>query len=192
MRPLFLPVTMLAAIRNLLSPHRRRFMREYGRPALARLRTRLQARGSQKAVASFSILIDANLEFLAFAISPQGPLAPYASAMSADRAEACLNAMTIFSANLFARDELAQNESELIPLLANLAQITPMQLMLRRDSLRKTPRSEEWMLYTWMIEALGGEKPAYDAELERRFSYNYLAYIEQYRSMIERAAQMEA
>ena len=96
--------------------------------------------------------------------------------------------MLIFSVNLFARDELARNESELIPLLATVAQLSPMQVMLRRDNLRKAPRSEEWMLYSWMVTALGAERPAYDGELERSFSYNYLAYIGQYRSIIEREA----
>jgi hypothetical protein len=96
--------------------------------------------------------------------------------------------MLIFSVNLFVREELARNESELIPLLAKVAQLTTTQVMLRRDNLRKAPRSEEWLLYSWIVTALGGERPAYDGELERRFSYNYLAYIGQYRSMIERAA----
>jgi hypothetical protein len=48
------------------------------------------------------------------------------------------------------------------------------------------------MLYSWMVTALGADRPAYDGELERRFSYNYLAYIGQYRSIVEReAAQPE-
>jgi len=96
--------------------------------------------------------------------------------------------MLIFSVNLFARDELARNESELIPLLARVAQLSTTQVMLRRDHLRKAPRSEEWMLYSWMVTALGAQRPTYDGELERRFSYNYLAYIGQYRSIIEREA----
>ncbi len=125
---------------------------------------------------------------MAFALSTQGPLAAFSPGADPETVEACLAAMLIFSVNLFARDELANNESELIPLLAVIAHLTPMQVMLRRDSLRKAPRSEEWMLYTWIVAALGGEKPAYDGELERRFSYNYLAYIGQYRSIIEREA----
>jgi hypothetical protein len=80
----------------------------------------------------------------------------------------------------------------LIPLLAKIARLTTMQVMLRRDNLRKAPRSEEWLLYSWMVTALGGERPAYDGELERRFSYNYLAYIEQYRSIVEREAARRA
>ena len=155
---------------------------------MARLRERLDAAGSPRAVAFFSTLLRANIEFLAFSLSPSGPLSFLSPGANAEKVEACLAAMLIFSVNLFARDEFANNESELIPLLAAIANLNPMQVMLRRDSLRKAPRSEEWMLYTWMVAALGGEKPAYDGELERRFSYNYLAYIEQYRPLIERDA----
>jgi hypothetical protein len=179
---------MVAAILNWLSPARRRFMRQCGRPAMAALRGRLEAAGSPRAIAFCSILLDANVEFLAFALSEQGPLAAMASRANPRTVEACLAAMLIFSVNLFARDELANNESELIPLLAVIAHLTPMQVMVRRDNLRKAPRSEEWMLYGWIAAALGAEKPAYDGELERRFSYNYLAYIEQYRPLIEREA----
>jgi hypothetical protein len=65
--------------------------------------------------------------------------------------------------------------------------------MLRRDQLRKAPRSEEWMLYTWLFAALGGQRPAYDAPLERAFSYGYLSYIGQYRPALERAlARLES
>jgi hypothetical protein len=179
---------MLSAFRTLLSPARRRFMRECGRPALAGLRARLEAAGSPRAIALCSTLLDANREFLAFALSAQGPLSTLASRATAQNVEVCLAAMLIFSVNLFARDELARNESELIPLLAKVAQLTTTQVMLRRDNLRKAPRSEEWLLYSWMVTALGGERPAYDGELERRFSYNYLAYIGQYRSIVEREA----
>ncbi|MGO9607942.1 MAG: hypothetical protein ACLQAT_31830 [Candidatus Binataceae bacterium] len=177
---------MLAAILNWLSPTRRRFMRRIGRPALARMSARLQAAGSPRAVGFFSTLLDANIEFLAFALSPQGPFSAYARNASPETVEATLGAMLIFSVNLFARDELANNESELIPLLAAVTQMPPMQVMVRRDNLRKAPRSEEWMLYGWIVATLGGEKPAYDGELERRFGYNYLAYIGQYRSIVER------
>jgi len=163
-------------------------MRECGKPALKELRGRLESAGLPRAIAFFSALLDANIEFLAFALSRQGPLAALESRANRENVKACLAAMLIFSVNLFAREELANNESELIPLLAAIAELTPTQVMLRRDQLRKAPRSEEWMLYTWMMAALGGEKPAYNGELERRFGYNYLAYIEQYRPMVERAA----
>jgi hypothetical protein len=59
-------------------------------------------------------------------------------------------------------------------------------VMLRRDMLRKAPRSEEWMLITWLAKDLGAEAPGYNAELERSFGYNYLSYIDQYRPMLER------
>lgn len=109
-----------------------------------------------------------------------------------ENVEVCLATMLVFSVNLFARDELARNESELIALLAAVARLTPNQVMLRRDHLRKSPRSEEWLLYCWMVTALGGEPPAYNRELERLFSYNYLAYIGQYRSIVEREAARPA
>jgi hypothetical protein len=78
-------------------------------------------------------------------------------------------------------------------LLAHVAGLEVTQVMLRRDQLRKAPRSEEWMLYIWLTTALGGERPAYDAQLERAFSYGYLSYIGQYRPALERAlAQLES
>jgi hypothetical protein len=183
---------MLSAVRTLLSPARRRFMRECGRPALAGLRARLKAVGSPRAIALCSRLLDANREFLAFALSAQGPLSTLAARATPENVEVCLATMLIFSVNLFARDELARNESELIPLLAAVARLTSTQVMLRRDHLRKSPRSEEWLLYCWMVTALGEEQPAYNRELERRFSYNYLAYLGQYRSIVEREAARSA
>ena len=179
---------MLSAVRTLLSPARRRFMRECGRPALAGLRARLEAAGSPRAIALCSTLLDANREFLAFALSAKGPLSTLATHATPETVEACLAAMLIFSVNLFARDDLARNDSELIPLLAKVARLSTTQVMLRRDNLRKAPRSEEWMLYSWRVTARGAERPAYDGELERRFSYNYLAYIGQYHSIVEREA----
>jgi len=180
---------MLSAILNWLSPARRRFMRECGRPVMAELCARLKASGSPRAIAFLAPLLDANAEFIAFALSEKGPLAVLSSRANPENVRACLGVMLIFSVNLFARGELANNESELIPLLATIAGITPTQVMLRRDQLRKAPRSEEWMLYTWIVSALGGHKPEYDGELERRFGYNYLAYVEQYRPIVERAAE---
>jgi hypothetical protein len=99
---------------------------------------------------------------------------------------ACIATMLIYSVNLFARDEMTNNESEMIALLAHLAGIKPMQVMLRRDALRKAPRSEEWMVLTWLARDLGAEAPKYDPELERAFGYNYLSYIAQYRPKLER------
>jgi hypothetical protein len=99
---------------------------------------------------------------------------------------ACIATMLIYSVNLFARDEMTNNDSEMIPLLAHLAGVNPMQVMLRRDTLRKAPRSEEWMVVTWLAKDLGAEPPKYDPELERAFGYNYLSYIDQYRPTLER------
>src|SRR6516225_6012585 len=167
---------MLSALRSLLSPARRRFMRECGRPALAGLRTRLEAAGSRRAIALCSTLLDANREFLAFALSAQGPLSALASHATPETVEACLAAMLIFSVNLFARDDLARNDSELIPLLAKVARLSTTQVMLRRDNLRKAPRSEEWMLYSWMVKDLQAPAPKFDSALEQAFGYQYLSY----------------
>src|SRR5262249_23978653 len=145
---------MLSRLLNWISPERRRFMRRFGRPARARIRERLEALGSPRAVGVISTLLDANLEFLAFALSSQGPLSNYSAGLNDERVEMCLAAMILFAIHLFAREELANNESELIPLLAAIAKSTTILVMVRRDSLRKTPRSEEWMLYTWMVAAL--------------------------------------
>src|SRR5215470_10413623 len=102
---------MFAALRNLLSADRRRFMREFGRPALASLKTRLHASGSSRAVMFFETLLTANLEFLAFATSLEGPLSAYREKLLAERVETCLSVMLIFSTHLFARDEFANNET---------------------------------------------------------------------------------
>ena len=98
--------------------------------------------------------------------------------------------MLIYSAAQFAREEMQRDdESQIIPLLAHVAGLEVTQVMLRRDQLRKAPRSEEWMLLQLARQAaLGGERPAYDASLERAFSYGYLSYIGQYRQALERDA----
>ena len=139
-------------------------------------------------------IVDANAEFLAFAISsPDGPLVRFASSATPAQVEACLAAMLIYSAAQFAREEMRRDDGEIIPLLAHVTGLEPTQVMIRRDQLRKAPRSEEWQLYTWLVAALGGERPAYDAQLERAFSYGYLSYIGQYRPALERAlAQLES
>jgi hypothetical protein len=185
---------MLSGLLYWLSPRRRRFMRRLGRPALARLEARLATAGSPAAIAFCSILLLANAEFFAFAISsPDGALARFAASATPAQAEACLAAMLIYSASLFARDEMRRDDTQLIPLLAHVSGLEVTQVMLRRDQLRKAPRSEEWQLYTWLCAALGGERPAYDAQLERAFSYGYLSYISQYRPALERAlARLES
>ncbi len=178
---------MLSGLLYWLSPARRRFMRRLGRPALGRIEARLARAGSPAAIAFFSILLRGNAEFLAFALSPDGALARFAASATAEQAESCLASMLIFSVALFARDEIQREDTQLIPLLAEVAALEPKNVMLRRDQLRKAPRSEEWMLYTWMLNALGGARPDYDAQLERAFAYQYLSYIGQYRPALERA-----
>jgi hypothetical protein len=88
---------------------------------------------------------------------------------------------------------MQRDDGQIIPLLAQVAGLEVTQVMLRRDQLRKAPRSEEWMLYSWLVAALGGERPAYDASLERAFAYGYLSYIGQYRPALERTlSQLES
>ncbi len=163
-------------------------MRRLGRPALSKFDERLRACGSPRAAGFMSILLRANSDFLAYALSRKGPLARYAGGATPERVEVCLGSMLIFATNLFARDEMRNEGSGLVGLLAGIVGWEPKQVMLRRDNLRKAPRSEEWMLYSWLVMDLGGERPAYDAELERSFGYNYLSYIGQFRAELERAA----
>ncbi len=179
---------MLAALLFWLSPARRRFMRRYAGPAMAAMRERLAHFGAPRAIGFVSIILDANAEFLAYALARGGPLESYRDRATAAAVEACLGVMLVFSVNMFARDEIAKNESELIRLLAAVIGCDPMQVMLRRDKLRKAPHSEEWALYAQLIAALGGERPSYNAELERAFAFNYLSYIGQYRGALEREA----
>ncbi|MHB8381079.1 MAG: hypothetical protein ACYDC3_01885 [Candidatus Binataceae bacterium] len=179
---------MLAALLFWLSPARRRFMRRYARPAMAAMRERLERFGAPQAIGFVSIILDANAEFLAYALARGGPLENYGDRATPATVEECLGAMLIFSVNMFARDEIAKNDSEIVGLLAAVIGCGPMQVMLRRDSLRKAPRSEEWTLYTQLISALGGGKPSYEPELERAFGFNYLSYIGQYRDALEREA----
>jgi len=179
---------MLAALLFWLSPARRRFMRRYARPATSAMRARLAHFGAPGAVGFVSLILEANAEFLAYALGRRGPLEAYADSATPATVEACLGAMLIHSVNMFARDELAKNDSELVGLLAAILGCDPIRVMLRRDLLRKAPRSEEWTLYTQLIAAMGGEPPRYDAELERAFGFNYLSYIGQYREALEREA----
>jgi hypothetical protein len=185
---------MLSGLLYWLSPRRRRFMRRLGRPALTILSARLASAGSPAAISFCTILLQANAEFLAFAISsPEGALARFAAGATIGQVEACLAAMLIYSAAQFAREEIRRDDGQIIPLLAHVTGLEVTQVMLRRDQLRKAPRSEEWMLYSWLVAALESERPAYDAQLERAFSYGYLSYLGQYRRALERAlAQLES
>jgi hypothetical protein len=178
---------MLSALKFWLSPSRRRFMRQYGNPALAALKQRLEAAGSPRAFKFINIVLGANADFLAHALGAGGPLERFGSRASADGIERCLSTLLVYSVNLFARDELAKNDSELIPLLAVvIGAADPKRVMLMRDALRKAPRSEEWMVITWLADALGAGALPYDGQLERSFGYQYLSYIGQYRPLLER------
>jgi hypothetical protein len=161
-------------------------MRRLAKPGLEATRARLAEAGSPRAVQFISTLLDANAEFLAYALSSHGPLARFCDRATPDTVAACIATLLIYSVNLFARDEMTKNESELIPLLARLTGFDTKQVMLRRGALSKAPRSEEWMVVTWLAKDLGAESPKYDAELERSFGYNYLSYIDQYRPILER------
>ncbi len=177
---------MLAGLLYWLSPARRRFMRRLAKPALDATRARLAEAGSPRAIQFISTLLYANADFLAYALSSKGPLAMYCDRATPDTVSACISTMLIYSVNLFARDQMTNNESEMIALLAYVAGVKPERVMLRRDAIRKAPRSEEWMVLTWLAKDLGAEPPQYDAELERIFGYNYLSYIAQYLPALKR------
>lgn len=177
---------MLSGLRFWLSPSRRRFMRRLAGPGLDKLKSRLRTISAPWAAAFLATLIDANADFLAYALSPGGPLAAHSASATPEQVEACLGSLLMYSANLFAREDFARDDSGLIPLLAQVLELEPKRLMLRRDSLRKTPRSEEWMLYSWLAKDLAAGAPAFDPELERSFGYQYLSYIGQYKGILER------
>jgi hypothetical protein len=175
-----------AALAFRLSPARRRFMRTVARPALERYEARVAELGSERARRAFQTLLRANADFLYSALSRDGLLEGYASNATPARAGACLASMLIYALSLFARADFSGDDSELVALLAAVLEWQPRDVMLRRDALRKAPRSEEWMLYSWLVADLGGERPAYDARLEQSLGYQYLSYIGQYRVLLER------
>jgi hypothetical protein len=177
---------MLSGLIFRLSRQRRRFMRELARPGLMRIAERANQVGSPEALRFVTTLNDANADFLAYAFSAEGFFAAWRGAATPEAIEACLGDLLVYCVNLFARDDFARDGSELVGLLAHALAIAPERVMLKRDSFRKAPRSEEWMLYTWLVRDLGGGKPAYDAELERNFGYNYVSYIGQYRKILGR------
>lgn len=178
---------MLAGLLYWLSPARRRFIRRIAGPGLDVIRARLSEAGSPQAIRFISTILDANADFLAYAFSQSGPLKMYADRATPSTVAACIGTMLIYAVNLFARDAMADDDSEMLALLAHLTGLKREQVMLRRDAMRKAPRSEEWMLLVWLAKDLGAEPPIYDAELERAFGYNYLSYIAQYRAAVERA-----
>src|SRR5580704_4512496 len=70
---------MLSGLIYQLSPRRRRFMRQLGRPALAPLEARLAGAGSPAAISFCSTMLHANAEYLTYAISsPDGALFQFA------------------------------------------------------------------------------------------------------------------
>jgi hypothetical protein len=177
---------MFTALRFLLSPWRLGFMRRYGRPVLSDLRARLARYASPQGRVFVTTLADANTEFLAHALSPSGPLSAYRGGLTVQSMRACLASSLIYSVNLFARTEMARDGSELVILLGRLFDLKAEAVMLRRDALRKAPRSEEWMLYTWLLRGLGAPEPKFDSALEQAFGYQYLSYIGQYKSILEK------
>lgn len=195
---LFIPVLDKIAAVDLsglwfwLSPSRRAFMRTKAAPGLRTLKHRLRHAGSPTAVRMVSTLLDANAEFLAHALSKAGPLGAYAELATPKSVEACLCSLLIYSINLFARDELARDDGELLTLIAATLGADRLHLMVRRDALRKTPRSEEWMLYTWLLKDLGAPKADFDNQVEAGFGYQYVGYISQYRDLIERQLRSES
>src|ERR1035441_1252288 len=150
---------MLAGLLYWLSPARRRFMRRLAKPGLDAMRARLAQAGSPRAIQFISTILGANADFLAYALSPKGPLKMYCDRATPERVSTCIFTMLIYSVNLFARGEMTNNKSEMIALLAHLAGVKPAQVMLRRDALRKAPRSEEWMVLTWLAKELCGQAP---------------------------------
>lgn len=179
---------MLTALRFLLSPWRLSFMRKYAKPAAGELRAHLDQFASSQGRVFMTTLLDANTEFLAHAFSASGVLAGLRNRLTADSLRACLASMLLYSTNLFARNELARDDSDLIVLLSRTLGVGREAVMLRRDALRKAPRSEEWMLYSWLLKDLDEPAPKYDSALEQSFGYQYLSYIGQYKSILEKNA----
>ncbi len=161
-------------------------MRELAGPGLKKFNQRLADAGVPRAVKLISTLNGANADFMAYALSPDGPLSDCRAVSNPGSVEACLADLLIYSVSLFARDELIRDASELIALLARILDLAPTRVMLKRDQLRKAPRSAEWMVYTWLVGNLTGAQPKYDPQLERGFGYQYLSYIGQYRAIVER------
>src|ERR1700723_4151915 len=168
---------MLSGLLYWLSPARRRFMRRRAKPGLDAMRARLAEAGSPRAIQFISTILDANADFLAYALSSKGVLHMHSDRATPETVAACIATMLIYSVNMFARDEMQNNESEMIPLLAHLAGVKPTQVMLRRDALRKAPRSEEWMVLTWLPKGLGAEPaPKEEGRLWRRRGTKFFSF----------------
>jgi hypothetical protein len=159
-------------------------MRRYASPARVKFRSRLAGVASPWAAGFIETLFTANAEFLAFALGPSGLLHGLGPAASEERIERCLGSLLIYSMYQFARKEFCDNESELISLLARLTDTSTRAVMVRRDMLRKTPRSEEWVACSWILKDLGQSPPTFSPELERGFAYQYLSYVGQYQGIL--------
>jgi hypothetical protein len=159
-------------------------MRRCASPALAKFRSRLGGLAAPWAAGFIQTLLTANAEFLAFALGPSGLLHAFGPASNEERIERCLASLLLYSIYQFAREEFSNNESELISLLARLTDTNTRAVMLRRDMLRKTPRSEEWVACSWMLTDLGQSSPTVSPDLERGFAYQYLSYIAQYQRIL--------
>jgi hypothetical protein len=177
---------MLSALRFLFSPWRLRFMRRYANPATNEFRQRLDQFAAPQARIFVTTLLQANAEFLAYAFSHSGLLAGLRDRLTPAGTRACFASMLIYSVNLFARTEMADDGGELVALLGRTLEVDRKFVMLRRDTLRKAPRSEEWMVYTWLLKDLGAPMPKFDPALEQSFGYQYLSYIGQYKSILEK------
>jgi hypothetical protein len=177
---------MLSALRFLLSPWRLRFMRRYANPAIGELRQRLDEFAAPQARIFVTTLLQANAEFLAHAFSHSGIMAGLRDRLTVPGTRASFASMLIYSVNLFARAEMADDSGELVALLSRTLGVGREFVMLRRDNLRKAPRSEEWMVYTWLLKDLGAPVPKFDPALEQAFGYQYLSYIGQYKSILEK------
>ena len=184
--PVFLSPEMFSALRFLISPWRLRFMRRYANPAITELRERLDQFASPQGRLFVTTLLNANAEFLAHAFSSSGALGAMRERMTVPAVRACLASMLIYSVNLFARTEMAEDGGELVRLLSRTLGVEQTAVMIRRDALRKTPRSEEWLLYTWLLKDLGAPAPSFDAAVEQAFGYQYLSYIGQYKTILEK------
>jgi hypothetical protein len=177
---------MFTALRYLLSPWRLRFMRRYARPAISQMRGQLDQFAPRKTRIFTTTLLDANAEFLARAFSPSGILFGFRDRISTQSVRACLGSMLIYSANLVARNEMARDGGEVVPLLSRVLGVSRESVIIRREILRKSPRSEEWMLYTWLLKDLEAPAPQFDPALEQSFGYHYLSYIGHYTGILER------
>src|SRR5580658_2871255 len=70
-------IAVLSGLIYWLSPSRRRFMRRLAKPGLDATRARLDEAGSPRAIQFISTILDANADFLAYALSSKGPLHMY-------------------------------------------------------------------------------------------------------------------